>query len=193
MADIKPADADYIEMGPQGKIHNEPIVAESNKYADLYAEALERYGTDDAIDAAAEKALKRCVKQVQLSISCGRPAVADGAGRSIIGSFLSWVFVMRSTTLIRYVICRLFTGWRLLTGLDKLVALLSSSLYLFSPTQSIVSGVLQGAIASGPRRARTRVPWPILTISSVLRSHLQPPDGSELDRRPVQLAIQYFL
>jgi hypothetical protein len=62
MADIKPANIDYVEHGNDehlGDKHQGPVIAESNRHADLYAEALEKYGTDDSIDAAAEKALKR--------------------------------------------------------------------------------------------------------------------------------------
>lgn len=70
MAEIKPTyngQSEYLEdteahAHEQANKLGEPttaIIADSNKYADIYAEALERYPTDESIDPAAEKALKR--------------------------------------------------------------------------------------------------------------------------------------
>jgi hypothetical protein len=61
--DPKPSSADQIEMVDEKKVGvsgDVPQVA-SNQYADIYYEALDKYGEDGAIPKDAEKKLKRSV------------------------------------------------------------------------------------------------------------------------------------
>lgn len=58
--DVQPVAHDEVANEDQGKLEAVPIADRiKHKHADLYGEALERYGNDGDIDPQAEKKLKR--------------------------------------------------------------------------------------------------------------------------------------